>query len=402
MNRKLLILSLGLLMLSSVGHAQLSTFFVQPSQTDVQYPAISDSHYVVVNPSVVPLNKLLLYIGGTGSSPKRTTYFLNLAANLGYHVISLAYPNSISAQSACAATIDTNCHFNFRQEICYGTPISSAITVDSLNSLRTRAMKLISYLNTRYLMQNWGQFLTNSDLNWPLVVTSGHSQGSGSALYFAKTQSIDRCIMFSGANDYSNLYSSPPNWISANFATSVSRIYSFLHLQDDIIPYAQQIQVVQALGLFVNGDDSTKVDNLSSPYNYSHILYTTATPQSTLMTPYHNCTVVDFWTPLENSGNPVFDSVWTYLLTNPIITDIEATSPQQNRIDVYPNPLQDQLTIENKTTKSKNILLMNASGVLIKEIIVDAGNTLQWSIADLPAGFYFLRDGSSATKLIKR
>lgn len=380
---------------------QLTTFYVQPWQTDNAYPSSGDSNYVAINTSVTPINKLLFYIGGTNSSPKRTTLFLKLAANLGYHVISVTYPNSTSIQTACGSSSDVNCYTNFRQEACYGTPVSSAISIDTLNSLNTRAVKLLQYLNTTYPTQNWGQFIAGNFLDWSKLVTSGHSQGAGHALYFASINNIDRCIMFSGANDFSNFYNTPPNWISGTFATSKNKIFSFLHLQDDGVPYSSQIQVTQSLGLWTSGDDSTLVDNLSTPYNNSHLLYTNETPQSMLITPYHNSTVIDMWTPLDNLNNPKFTDVWMYLLTTNITTSISESIININKISIYPNPFTSKIKLKNKAG-IEDFVLTNSLG----QVIWTGENIEEQDFSDLLSGIFYLKvfnqDGQQMIKIIKQ
>jgi hypothetical protein len=385
MKTKTLAILLVTLFNFSSSFGQLSTFYVQPWQTDNAYPASADSNYVAINTSVTSINKLLFYIGGTNSSPKRTTLFLNLAANLGYHVISLTYPNATPIQTACGSSSDVNCYTNFRQEACYGTPVSSAISIDTLNSLHTRAVKLIQYLNTTYPTQNWGQFVLGNSLDWSKMVTSGHSQGAGHALYFANINNIDRCIMFSGANDFSNFYNAPPNWISGSFSTAKNRIFSFLHLQDDGVPYSSQIQVTQALGLWTGGDDSTLVDNLNIPYNNSHLLYTNETPQSMLITPYHNSTVIDMWTPLDNLNNPKFTNVWTYLLTTNITTSISEPIGNKNKISIFPNPFTSKIQLNN-ITGFEDFLLINSLG----QVIWTGKNIDKQNFSGLDNGIYYL------------
>ena len=386
---------------SCITFGQLSTFFVKPYQTDIAYPTTGDSNYVAINESVTPLNKLLFYIGGTNSSPKRTTLFLNLAANLGYNVISVTYPNSTAIQSACGASSDLNCYNNFRQEVCYGTPLSSSISIDTLNSLNTRAIKLLQYLIITYPSQNWGQFIVGNSINWNKVVTSGHSQGAGNALYFASVNTIERCIMFSGANDFSNFFNAAPNWISGSFATVKSNIFSFLHLQDDVVPYSDQIQVTQALGLWTGGDDSTLVDNLTIPYNNSHLLYTNETPQSMLITPFHNATVIDYWTPLDDLSVPKFISVWTYLLTSTITSSKTEISKNENIISVYPNPVNDILTLINLGSTSITINIFNSLGLIVNHTKISNGKNLI-DISNLDKGVYFIISGSTNLNFIKQ
>jgi hypothetical protein len=384
----------------NVANAQINSFFVQAYQTDPAYSTTNDSNYVVINTAVNPVNKLLFYIGGTNSSPKRTTLFLKLAANLGYHVISVAYPNSVAAQTACAASADINCYSDFRQEVCFGTPLSASITVDTLNSLNTRAVKLIKYLHNTYPSQNWGQFVNGANLVWGKLVTSGHSQGSGNALYFAKVNEIDRCIMFSGANDYSNFYNAVPSWISTALVTPKAKLFSFLHQQDETVPYADQIKVTQALGLWQNGDDSTSIDNASSPYNNSHLLYTNQTPQSTVLSAFHNSTVIDMWTPLDNNNSPQFLPVWTYLLTANTTTSLNAINSTSANFDFFPNPCGDILTL-NKKNDVAIIQIITLQGKVLKTYLITAGERSIY-VGDIEAGVYFLKHENQTARFIKK
>lgn len=72
--------------------SQINTFFVQPIQTDANYAAGEDSNLVVRN-TTTNLNKLFLFIGGTGSNMQSYQTVSNFAGNLGYDVINLSYPN---------------------------------------------------------------------------------------------------------------------------------------------------------------------------------------------------------------------------------------------------------------------------------------------------------------------
>jgi len=374
-------------------YAQETAFFVKPAETYHAYTALQDSHFVAVDQTANSLNKLLFYMGGTTSTTKNTKLFLKLAANLGYHAVSVAYPNATSAQSACGYSTDTECFEKFRQEACFGTPLCDSIDIDTLNSLNTRTLKLIQYLDSLYPAQGWGQFLNENNIAWEKVVTSGHSQGSGHALYFLKVRNIDRCIMFSGANDYSYLYGRPANWISGDFITSLSKAYCFLHLQDEV-GFSKQYDIMNALGLVNNNDDSTLIDHLSPPYKHSNFLYTGETPASMLLTAYHNSTVVDFWTPKTYSGNPVFEPVWEYLLTTSHTTRLSKKNTEDNLV-IYPNPTSGIIYLNNN---EHPIYVYSISGRLLKR----TWNKKKLNITEFPDGMYLISNGKTEIKVIKQ
>jgi hypothetical protein len=68
----------------------------------------------------------MVYLVGTGANPSGTLYFPKLAANNGFHVVSLKYPNSLSAQVPCRTCPDEDCYEDFRKEILEGIDYSSA------------------------------------------------------------------------------------------------------------------------------------------------------------------------------------------------------------------------------------------------------------------------------------
>ena len=163
--------------------SQLETFYVSPNQTDPDY-TIQDSNYIAINAST-QINKLFLFFGGSFSSPGNYKFICKVAADMGYDAISLCYPNGVPVYPL-GSTADSLVLDKFRQEICFGTPRSIFVSVDTLNSIYTRTLKLIQYLSVTYPSQNWGQYLlTATTLDWSKIAVSGHSQGSGHAAYLA-------------------------------------------------------------------------------------------------------------------------------------------------------------------------------------------------------------------------
>ena len=374
--------------------SQLSTFFVKPSQTDASYAAVQDSHYVAVNSGVTGNGKLLLFIGGTGSQAKNYTAIPKLAANLGFHAISIAYPNSLAAAQACAGSSDSLCFDSFRQEVCYGTPVSSKVSVDTLNSISMRLVKLLQYLSLTDPSGGWGQFLSGAVPAWSNITVSGHSQGSGHALYFAGTQPCSRLLMFSGANDYSVYYSRTAHWIRSSFKTPANRYFSFLTLNDEVESYASQYEVLRSLGM-LNGDDSTRVDHAQIPYRNSHCLYTTApSPHPSLPAAYHNTTAVDYFSP-AGTGGYLFNPVWTYMLTSSASTSVVKHNDSHSEFIVFPNPSMDIVTIQPESHEYvREIHVISLSGQTIKQfntLSSRAGMTVSISLEDIPAGSYFIR-----------
>lgn len=391
----------------TVGFGQLNTFYVAPHTTDTSYSTSEPDHYVALNLSVANNNKLLVFLPGTGASPKSYTDFTNLAANLGYHCVGLVYPNAFpSVAGMCDASSDTDCYKNIRQEVCYGTDVSSNVSVDTLNCIVTRLIKLLEYLDVNYPVDGWGQFLNNNQPAWDKITLSGHSQGSGHALYLAKTNVCDRLIMFAGADDYSDYYGQPANWIFMDSKTTVNRFYSLLHLRDDVWDYAKQFAVVKACGMTANGDDSTLTDNLQPPFGHSHCLYTNLTPlYPGIYSAYHNSMVVNLYTPKNTGNTPVLTPVWTYMLTdNGTASHIRST--REPDVNVYPNPATSVIHVS--LLNSPDAAWYKIIDVLGNVVIRKEINNYTWQdplnidLTGLREGIYFLRVGDLRTVFIKK
>jgi hypothetical protein len=372
-------------------HGQVQTRFVKPIQTDPNYALTEDSSAVSRNTNF-QLNKLFLFIGGTGSSSSTAYNALRFhSANLGFDFINLSYPNNVAAASL-ANSSDSMAFNKYRQEVCFGTPVSNDVTVDSLNSIFTRTLKLIQYLDLTYPTENWGQYLaTSTSLDWSKIIVGGHSQGSGHACYLAKQYLVDRVLMFSGANDYSDFFSNSANWVRQPGITPISHHYSYLSLNEEIVPYFKQYEVISGLGMLVS-DDTTHIDNIASPYGNSRCLYTTQTPGTVILN--HNVPVM---------LSAINNNVWTYMLTSAIMTGLDNNFETAN-IDIYPNPGEDYICMSFKTTQNKlTYSIYNLSGQLIKtKTLTQQAEKYKIDISDLKSGLFILKVNGMTKKIIKQ
>lgn len=378
-------------LLSAFCFGQTQTYYVKPVDTDLGYNASEDSSAISINTGF-QVNKLFLFIGGTNSSSSTDYNALRLhAANLGYDFINLSYPNTVAAASLANNT-DSLAFDKYRQEVCFGTPESGAVTVDTLNSIYTRTLKLIQYLDLTYPSQNWGQYLaTSSTLEWSKIAVGGHSQGSGHAAYLAKQFDVERVLMFSGPNDYSNSFSRSAHWLRQAGITPVGEHFVYLSLNDEVVDFSKQFTDITGLGMLTN-DDTTHVDLTSSPYGNSHCLYTTQSPGIVILN--HNV-------PIKLTS--INNDVWTYMLTTPITTGIEENDPK-SRIKVYPNPTSDIVHIAGFSEDNiETYSIYKLSGELIRtEPLKAQQNTLQLDLHDLPSGVYLLKVKSRVVKIMKK
>jgi hypothetical protein len=368
---------------------QINTFFVKPIQTDINYAAVQDSHLIVRN-TTTNINKLFLFIGGTGSNTKSYQTISNFAGNLGYDVINLSYPNTVSAASLSSSS-DSMVFNKYRQEICYGTPVSPDVTVDTLNCIYTRTVKLINYLNTNYPTQNWNQYLINpTTLDWSKIAVGGHSQGGGHACYFAKFNPVERVLMFSSPNDYSSYFSNSANWLRTSGVTAMNKHFAYLSLLDEIIPFNNQLINLQGLGLYPLYD-TTYVDNASSPYSNSHCLYTTQPPGFAIL--YHNTTT---------KFSLINNSVWTYMLTSTVAVGINEIN-KSNSVLIYPNPSSSLISIYSEHNLQDDIFrVQSISGQIVLSGQSSNSNLITIDLSAFLPGIYFVTIDRKTYKIIKK
>jgi len=224
-----------------------SRISIAVNDTDSGYDNSENPHVVFYNQDL-QLDKLLLFIGGSFSNPKNYETICEHARQQGFHVISLSYPNNIAAASLGDAE-NENAFDNYREEICYGAAVSDDVEVYNLNSIVTRTTKLLAYLTTYFENQNWDQFLTDGTPNWNKIVVSGHSQGAGHACYLGKKELVNRVVMFSGPNDYSDFFSAPAGWLSEPGVTHNNKQFVLLHGEDNVVPYEKQLEHIIDTGI---------------------------------------------------------------------------------------------------------------------------------------------------------
>ena len=217
-------------------------------------------------------------------------------------VIIISYPNNVPA-APLGSCSDKFVFDNYRDEICFGNPVSDEIDVNILNSINTRTIKLLEYLHTEYPDQNRNQYLTSSNsLQWDKIIVSGHSQGSGHACYLGKRNLVERVVMFSGPNDYSTFYNKPANWISQIGDTPLNKQFSLLHTQDQIVSFSNQVEILRGLGIITSTETHTKVDNLTTTYSNSNSLSLNISAISN-----HNSTI---------GSSSILTEIWEYMLTH--------------------------------------------------------------------------------------
>jgi hypothetical protein len=290
---------------------------IKPSQTDPQISAFNTPHWICVDPAILlgenesgvkDRHELLLFLPGTNGHGQGPKAFLETAANLGYHVITLMYPDDVPAANF---RNDSNkgAFEEFRMAIIQGgkTPY---ITVDRADSIESRLTRLLLSLESKRPRENWGQFLQGQAIAWEHIAIAGQSQGGGHAALIAIKHRVARVLMFGAPKDYSTAYDQPAAWYAETPATPLRRFFAINHKQDrQGCDYRQQLENLAALKMDQLASP-VDVDNEGPPYRHSHVLITNYPGTTVDSRTAHG-------TAISNTYKAVFAPVWNYMLTEP-------------------------------------------------------------------------------------
>jgi hypothetical protein len=283
--------------------AKVQVTGVSPAATDSALSASTAPHRVYFDPAATRRNQLLLFLPGTGgvnNGPPRP--FSVTAAELGYHVIELAYPNDVSA-TVCWRDSDPSCFENFRREIIEGRDTSPLISVGHAEGIENRLEKLLKMLSARQPDRGWGQFLDPAGgVAWQRVALAGQSQGGGHAALMAGDHEVAKVLFFGAPKDYDPKGRHPAPWYRQG-RTPADRFMAFVHTGDrQGCSFLQQLEIYKAMGMT---SKPVNVDGAPPPYEGAHILTTSYPGRAISSKEAH----------VMGISNPRFKPVWTYMLT---------------------------------------------------------------------------------------
>jgi hypothetical protein len=309
-------------------HPEVTTFSILPSATDPEIKTFDNPHWLYVNRDIIVRHKanlpqdrreLYLFIPGTHEKGKQRRgkgpfAFCDFAADLGYHVIVLAYPDEIPA-SVCRNDANPKAFVEFRMAIIRGGR-SKHISVTRSDSIENRLEKLLQHLNKLRPKENWGQFLNeNGAIKWETIAVGGQSQGGGHAALIAIKHRVTRVICTGAPKDYDQKRNLPAAFYREESATPKGRFFAFNHQQD----YAggtspeQLLKNLKALELDAFGAPAS-VDAEDFPYHHTRILMT-AYPAVNVSGPQSEGSLTAHFSMLNPKNADRWKQVWTYMLT---------------------------------------------------------------------------------------
>jgi hypothetical protein len=314
----------------------LVQLIISPQATDPQIDTFLDPHYVWLQQtetrdSMVEDPMLWFFLPSTGAKPADFQLIAEEAAHLGYHVISLMYPNKNAVGAICNPLPDADqresCYENIRLQTLDGVRRSNFTNVNAPNSIYNRLAKLLQYLAANFPGDGWKQFLKDGAPRWSRIAVAGHSQGGGTAALIGKLHRVARVVMISSPPDGCvDPQCRAARWVAIG-ATPATRYYGLGHQQE--LPIRPIRANWKALGL--DGFGTPVAPEASAPpYGCTHMLLTNLPPAPGFTNPFrlvaHLSTALDANTPRLADGTPALRDAWRYISANPHGSDIGCDS----------------------------------------------------------------------------
>lgn len=281
-----------------------------PGDTNDAITEWNEPHIICTPAEANQQETLFVFLPGTGATPDYYTYLMQAAGESGLHAIALRYPNDRSVNlQICPWDFDNDCHEKTRQETLTGQDTSNNVTVNVDNSIEGRLLSALTTLAADAPQEGWDQYLENGVVRWESIVVAGHSQGGGHAVYLAYHHHVERAIAFAWADVRRGELA---GWLTEEVSqTPPDSYYLFWHEGDEQVAKFQPA-LMEALGIDVFGAPVV-VDVTPAPYDGSHSLIATyPAPPDQLD---HNTHVADMALVFDESGTPIYQPVWQFLLT---------------------------------------------------------------------------------------
>lgn len=284
---------------------------VPPQATDPQIDTFLDPHYVWLDPEQAEDPKLWLFLPSAGAKPAEFQLIAKEAARLGYHVISLMYPNGEVILSVCNPLPPEereNCYENIRLQTLDGIQRSDFSSVNPSNSIYNRVTKVLQYLAATFPKEGWRHFLKDGAPRWSRIVVAGHSQGGGNAAMIGKLHRVARVVMISSPPEgCMDSQCQAARWVAIG-ATPANRYYGLAHQRE--LPIRAERANWEAFGLNAFGAPVTP-ETSAPPYGCTHMLITNLDPAPGGY--FVGSTARDSATPRLADGTPALRNAWRYI-----------------------------------------------------------------------------------------
>jgi len=255
----------------------------KPSQADPEVnPAatFSDGNEVALIDPRAPtiVGKLVVTLGGSGSTAGYVGGVGNFVAARGFHVFAVTYYTEYNIVRNDAAF-----YGDARLEVFEGVDHTekyefATVHIAKPDSIEVRVAKGLKYLHGLYPDEDWAYYLNaDGSVRWSDVVVAGMSHGASASARIAMVRSLAGAVALSGPRD--NSCGTDPacatgtvaTWFSEVPKTPLDRFYAMTGVQDAQHPeHLFAMQKIGYVGQVVDVDTST------FPYDATRRLKTTS------------------------------------------------------------------------------------------------------------------------------
>lgn len=271
-----------------VSDPQLYEFELTPDEADPAATQKLATEQAQLDTRAVPLGRLVVYLHGAGApSLCGGRDHGRLLAAMGFHVVQPCYVSDYGVGN-CMDDIG-----GCRMEAFEGVDHHPFITIDPPDSIETRVVRMLEYLQAMHPGGDWQYFIEDGAPRWDRIVISGISHGASTSAIIGKHREVDRVVSLSGPLD------SDQAWLLEDSVTPLESFWAFTHTGDE--QHAGHLASFEDLGLV---GEPAVVDGAAAPYGGSHRLVTSAPTQDG-----HGSTQAGGSSPMEADAW-VFEPVW--------------------------------------------------------------------------------------------
>ncbi|MCB9570131.1 MAG: hypothetical protein H6710_23475 [Myxococcales bacterium] len=272
-----------------VNDPQLYSFEFTPDQADAEATEVLATQLAYLDTTAPLQGKLVVYLHGAGvPTVCGSKEHGQVLAKMGFHVFSPCYRSDYGVGN-CGDDIG-----GCRLEAFEGVDHHPFIDITPPNSIETRVVKGLSYLQAQHPGGDWQYFLDGDAPRWDRIIISGISHGASSSGVIAMNRIVDRAVMLSGPLDTNQA------WLKGQPMTAIERFWGFTHTADDQHP--GHLQAFADLGMV---GDPAVVDDAQPPYGGSQRLVTSAPTNNG-----HGSTQAGGASPKDANNDYLFMPAW--------------------------------------------------------------------------------------------
>ena len=284
---------------------------------------------VILSPaSISESTRLVVFLSGTGASPRKYMRLLRSAQSAGNFVIGLSYlsqpfPVSQSNTWCVQKSIlnSTNCNKEMHEHVLFGDS-SLEVRGGSYNVWNVGTEYSVCAVLGKVLHTiKWGnKFLKYGNgseesyiIDWNKIIISGHSQGAGHAAYLSFKKNIP-AVLFSGPQDCSSC--SQP-WLRQMSNQNITRRAMF-HVHEECGPepldpqsYCEENLMMDNLSIMGMEDPLFYWYNNSSIPQRIQTVISVSPPTCSQGRKYHNAIALD--NCASENIEPIWEALFTFL-----------------------------------------------------------------------------------------